>query len=101
MKALLALLIASVSGCALEPNSIRPEIEHVSHAFQHEPFTSHPTNYGYTQLSLVAHWEVRHAYVELGEGYNLDSADGNACGALYGGHEVFTARAGYIFNLKP
>src|SRR6266481_3116674 len=98
MKLLLLLIILSLSGCALLPNTVSPVIEHVSHLTQHAPFASHPTDYGYNQIALQAHWGLtRNTFVEVSEGYNLGAINtgGKACGALYGGREVFTAKIGY------
>lgn len=100
-----AILFAVLTtGCALLPNTVSPVIEHVSHLTQHAPFTSHPTDYGYNQVALQAHWNVtRNTFVEVSEGYNLGTLNthGQACGALYGGREVFTAKIGYTFHVKP
>lgn len=103
----IAILIAAslaLSGCVLAPNTLSPVVEHVSHATQHRPFTNSPTSYGYNQVALVAHWRiVRGAFVEVSEGYNWGprNTEGEACGGLYGPHEVFMARAGYTFTVKP
>ena len=93
-------------GCCLLPNSIRPEVEHMSHATQHEPFTNHPTNYGANMADVVAHWDVRGAYVEIGEGIALNRASGcGPCGdagygEIVGPREQFIARVGYVFELN-
>jgi hypothetical protein len=97
-----ALAALSLTGCALLPNTVSPVIEHTSHIGQH--FGSHPTEYGYNEIAVVAHWRVyRGAFLDLQEGYNPGSrnSDGQACDGLYGGHEVFTARAGYTFVVRP
>jgi hypothetical protein len=94
------------AGCCLVPDSIRPEVEHLSHVTQHEPFTSHATNYGADVADIVAHWDIRKAYVEIGEGIALDRASGCArCGdagygEIVGPREQFIARAGFVFDLK-
>lgn len=91
--------VSLLTGCAaLEPNSIRPELGHVSHASQH--FGSHPTNYGFDTAVLVAHWQAHSAYIDVSEGYVIERKEYGACGALWGGHEVFQARVGYEFKLK-
>ncbi len=106
----LVAVAAAISGCAaLVPNTITPEVQHGSELFQHQPFTSHPTNYGYEVVDVCAQWNVRHAFVAISEGYNLSPdrvrwPDGTvaARGALIGAsREVFTARVGYTFVIKP
>lgn len=97
------VIIIVLPGCALVPNTVSPVLEHVSHTSQHAPFTSHPTDYGYNQVAIQAHWELPgHTFVEVSEGYNLGkmNTNGQACGALYGGREVFTAKIGYTFHIK-
>lgn len=104
---ILALVFGSViacTGCAVAPNTISPFVEHVSHISQHEPFTSHPTNYGYEEIGVQAHWNLpAHFYVDVAEGYNpgKSNTNGQATDGLYGGREVFTARIGYTFRVKP
>lgn len=101
MKVLAAVAALSLSGCALAPNTITPFVEHVSHASQH--FGSNPTHFGYEQIAVAARWNVKGAFLEMSEGYNPGSRNsyGQACDGLYGGHEVFTARVGYDFRIKP
>jgi hypothetical protein len=87
------LVCTSVSGCAaLIPDSIGPEIEHVSHASQH--FGDHPTNFGYSQVNVVARWHYGNGYAEVSEGVTL------GCERLDGMREVFNARFGYAIPLK-
>lgn len=94
-----------LTGCAeLEPNSIRVEGEHVSHMSQHAPFTDRPTNYGDESVEVLAHWKLfHHGYLEAGEGINVSpSHTGQDCdGGLCGPREIFIARVGYVFNIKP
>jgi hypothetical protein len=89
---------ALLAGCAsvdLRPESISLETEHVSHATQHEPFTSHPTSYGINTVDVMARWEpTRNTYVEVSEGAVLEHCVNDWCGSLAGPREVFTARAG-------
>lgn len=97
-----ALLI--LNGCSalrvIEPDTVRPEFEHISHATQHEPFTSSPTNYGANIVSVIAHWDTpKGTYLELGEGISLDrDYDGQECGEIAGPREQFTLRIGYVFH---
>lgn len=73
------------------PNSVRVETEHVSHITQH--FGLDRTNYGYESVGVVGRWQFGHAYVEAGDSYSPDRLDGY--------HEVFEARVGYEFQVKP
>lgn len=96
----LAISLAT-AGCALAPNSVRPEIEHMSHATQH--FGANQTNYGSDMANVVAHWDFRRAYLELAEGVSLDPRwpHMDAYGETVGPREEFTARIGYVFQVKP
>src|SRR5262249_50920099 len=77
-------MVLAVAGCAtVEPNSVRVYGEHVSHLTQHEPFTDHPTNYGYNAINVEAHWQSGPVFVDVAEGYVLESKLNNACGGLY------------------
>lgn len=106
MKHLVLLPALALSGCmALAPNTVRPEIAHYSHATQHEPFTSNPTNYGSEVASVILHWDLPKQFsLELGEGYDLDKPwkAGNhtvIAGEMAGPREEFTARVGYAFKI--
>lgn len=101
-SALLAALLA-VAGCALAPNSIRPEFEHLSHLTQHRPFTDSPSDYNINMVNLIAHWDVRGAYIEIGEGVVLNRyyPGENSYGEIMGPREQFTARIGYVFQVHP
>jgi hypothetical protein len=83
-----ALLLA---GCAVLPNNVRVESEHVSHLTQH--FGPDRTNYGYDSVGVVGRWQFGHAYIEAGDSYAPERLDGY--------HEVFEARFGYEFQVKP
>lgn len=102
----LAVLGLFMAGCTtLEPNAIRVYGEHVSHASQH--FESPATNYGYDTVNVEAHWEHKGAFLDLSEGINLERADcevngkDNGYGGLWGPREVFQARIGYEWSIKP
>lgn len=104
-KVAVVIVTGVVSGCALSPDSIRPEIEHMSHISQH--FTSEPTHYGANLATVMAHWDVRKiAYMEIGEGIVLDHPSGCvACGdagygEIIGPREQFIARMGLIIPLR-
>lgn len=100
------VIVILTAGCsALVPNTVTPFAEHVSHLTQHAPFAAgdKQTHYGYEQLGVAARWEVyKGAFFEMSEGINpgRKNTGGEACDALYGGREVFTARVGYTFRLK-
>ncbi len=96
-------LILLQSGCVLVPDSIRPEISHMSHLSQHWPFTNHGTNYGVNMIEVMAHWDFRGgAYTEVGEGMALNrrAEDPEHCGEIQGPREQFIARAGWVIPLK-
>lgn len=101
MKALILIAAAAASGCAVMPNSVSPEFEHISHATQH--FGANHTNYGANIANITAEWDVgRHVYVTLAEGIDLDRhyRDINSYGNIVGPREEFTARIGYKFITK-
>ena len=92
-----------ISGCAIEPNTVRVEGEHLSHLTQH--FGADPTHFGLDSVSVVAHWgKPAGAFLELGEGIELDRAmrvnGDREIGAFFGPRELFTGRIGYTFKLK-
>lgn len=103
MKYICALILLTLAGCALEPNAIRFEGEHVSHLTQH--FGADPTSYGFDALNIEAHYQLKHAFLDISEGYVLNARDlktnGPCYGGLWGPREVFTLRAGYEIPLKP
>ncbi len=86
-----------LSGCALAPDYVKPEIEHVSHVSQH--FGSNQTNDGYNQAGVfvgysrdVVGGNGARAFLEIGEAYAQPKLDNM--------HEVFSARAGFEVPLK-
>jgi len=94
--------LLALSACAIVPNSIRPEFEHMSHLSQH--LSAAHTNYGANIVNVVAHWDTpAHTYIELAEGIDLDRhyRDINSYGDIIGSREEFTARIGYVFQVKP
>jgi hypothetical protein len=100
-----AATFALIAGCALAPDSIRPEIEHMSHATQHAPLTDHPTHDAVNMFSIIAHWDVKNAaYLEIGEGFALNrqvsSGTNTWCGEIAGPREEFTARVGLIIPVR-
>jgi hypothetical protein len=102
----LILTALALEGCAVLPNSVGPEFEHMSHATQHEPLTDHPTNYGAEIASVVAHWDVTDRLkIEVAEGVDLDrhwSSGTNAGnGEILGPREEFSGRVQYLFPVRP
>lgn len=104
MKALAFCLLPVLSGCAsLVPNSVRPEFEHLSHLTEHRPLTDAPNDYNVNMANLIAHWDVHRAYVEIGEGVAINRRypSENSYGEIMGPREQFTARIGYVFQVRP
>ena len=99
----LIAIAAALSGCAeLVPNSVRPELEHLSHVSQH--VGADRTNYGADLLEVLAHWgHSSGPFLEVGEGYSLNRGwpNGDGYGEIYGPREQFIARAGYSFQVRP
>lgn len=90
LRCVMALSLISLSGCAIEPDSLRLEAVHTSHLLQH--FENE--HYGYDSVGIDAHWRIGHAYLDIGEYYSppndsLDHQD-----------ESFQARFGYEIPLK-
>lgn len=99
---LLAILI--IDGCAVLPDSVRPELSHMSHLSQHRPCTDSPTNYGSNLASIALHWNLpARAYIELVEGLDLDKhwtnvgTEGN--GEIVGPREQTSIRLGWVFTV--
>lgn len=101
MMAMLLIVVSFMQGCALTPNYIEPEIEHMSHATQHEPLTNNPTHYGAEIASVVVGWDVHNVSIQLAEGVALDKKYPYSYGEIEGPREEFSARVGYKFRLKP
>lgn len=96
-----ALSAMIFSGCCVMPNSVGPELAHASHITQHQPFTSHPTNTGYQTIGVAAHWRASGWYADVSEAYNFAPYEGTTCAGMCGSREVFDARVGYEFKIKP
>lgn len=96
---LAALACAFSSGCCLAPNTVRTEVQHVSHLTQH--FGPDRTNMGYEAFNVVAQWRKGGAYLDVGDGVNVSPRDGYRCiGGMCGPREIFTASVGYVFQVK-
>lgn len=102
MKPLIFIMALAASGCALAPTYVAPELEHMSHLTQHEPFSDHPTRYGANIAQVTAHWDQGLLYEELSEGINLNQHydQSNSCGEIMGPREQFTAKIGYKIMVK-
>jgi hypothetical protein len=93
-------LLAWLSGCALAPDTIRLQGEHMSHASQHIDGTN--GHMGAELVGIVAHWQTGGWFVSAEESYNFSPADGHICnGGICGNREVFQAQAGYEWRLRP
>lgn len=104
MRKLMVLAVLALQACTvIEPNAVRIYAEHVSHASQH--FGSDPTNYGYDAINLELHYKYKGVFLDVAEGMVLEKRDCNVpwkeYGALDGPREIFTARAGYEWQVKP
>ena len=98
--AVILLSVLAVDACVMAPDSVRPELEHMSHLTQHEPFTDRPTKYGSDLVNVVAHWDTpAHTYFEIAEGISIDRRDRwtQSYGELVGPREEFSAHIGYVF----
>jgi hypothetical protein len=105
MWAALAVLVWVMAGCALVPDYVAPELEHISHATQHEPFVpkSEATRYGANIASVVVGYKLPHNLnVELAEGVSLDRhyTGSGQWGEIEGPREQFTARIRYMIQVK-
>lgn len=98
----IVLIACLIEGCAVVPDSIRPEVQHMSHISQH--FGSNPTNYGATTVEVMAHWDFPHSYMEVGEGIAVNKRwtvpPDYGYGEISGPREEFIARAGLIIPVK-
>jgi hypothetical protein len=100
----LTVAVASVAlhGCAVLPDTVAPELEHMSHASQHWPFTDSGQKVGADMANVTAEWTMGdHAYLALTEGFNVSQKhlNGTAVGEIGGAREEFTARVGYRFTV--
>lgn len=103
---LVLIMSALASGCVAMPDTVRPELTHMSHVTQHSPI-SHAADYhfGSNTVGVILHWDTPlHAFIELGEAISLDKRfdhDGNAYsyGEIMGPREQFIARIGYTLHI--
>jgi hypothetical protein len=100
MKRLFLIAPLLLSACAMVPNSIRPELEHMTHVSQPEPLT-HP-QYAADIASIVLHWDLPKRFtLELAEGFVIEPRSSPVSfGEIVGPREQFTMRLAYVFTLK-
>src|SRR5271156_4558855 len=91
--------VIALGGCALMPNSIRPEIAHMSHVSQH--FDEADGHNAINMAQVTVHWDLpKRFYVEATEGVALNAPNGNGgFGEISGPRDQFTARVGYVFTI--
>lgn len=81
--------------------SLFPEVEHMSHAGQHAPFTSSPTAYGANLIGIGIDLVYKRLNVQLVESYNLSPCyqvyGHEEHGEIMGGRENFSLRVQYRF----
>lgn len=95
--------VCALAGCALSPNTVRVQGEHMSHIGQH--FGGNQSHFGAEYAEVIARWQIHGAYVDVGQGYNLSSGigvvAGDACaGGICGPRELTTVAVGYEWRLK-
>jgi hypothetical protein len=94
------LLPLLLTGCALAPNTVRLQGEHMSHASQHMDGTH--GHIGAELVGVVAHWQRGGWFANAEEAYNVTSADKHVCvGGICGEREVFEASFGLEFKIHP
>jgi hypothetical protein len=94
-------LFVLLTGCALAPDSVRPELEHMSHLSEH--FGSNQQEYAVNIVNAIAHWDLtKRAYFEIAEGYNISPhwIQYNSFGEIVGNNrEETSVRVGYVFEI--
>lgn len=98
------ILMLPLTGCALAPTYVAPELEHMSHLTQHGVMgvhNDHPCD-GIEIAQITAHWDIGPKfYLDVSEGIALNSQSSvNAYGEIYGPREQFTAKIGYKIMVK-
>jgi hypothetical protein len=101
---LLTASVAALTGCALLPDYVGPELTHGSHISQH--FGPDSTNYGSDALGATLEWSKPNGgpYLELHDGVTLEPrwTNGNLSGhgeTLGKGREEFQGRFGWRFRI--
>ena len=92
-----------LTGCAVAPDYVRPELYHDSHITQHPPFTATNGHVGSSGVGITAEWQINRLQIELNESVNLCrgwTMNGvNGYGETQGPREEFSARIGYNFKV--
>lgn len=92
MRAAIILAAALLSACTtLQPDSVRAELDHISHPLAGWPVNASNNEDGLTQANVIARWQVNRVYVEHGLGWNLQGENG---GGFYGPALTYTGRIG-------
>ena len=97
--------ILALAACAAMPDTVTPEIVHMSHVTQHRPFTGNPTEYGSNEVGVRASWLNGPLHFDIGEYLSLDKCyatlvGSTACGEIAGPREQFRASIGYTFKVN-
>jgi hypothetical protein len=88
MKTLALISITMLSGCALTPDQVFTNYDHVSHPLLGAPFNSKPEQY-YDAIGVTARWERGHIFYEAGLAYKITPE------SLLGDECMFNGRVGY------
>lgn len=95
---IVALALVLVGCQTIEPTKVRLETAHYSHLTAGKPFGPSNQEDGLSVVQVVARWETKGYYLELGEGYNLEGRNG---GGFYGPAETTSLKLGYEWRLRP
>lgn len=92
------VMASAMSGCVeMIPNTVSPEVVHMSHVTQHPPFVSTNENFYVNMAQVTARWEhVGPTFVEISEGYAI-----NKTPEINGPREEFTLKVGYAIRVRP
>lgn len=97
MRVFIAIAVLALSGCALVPNYIGPEVAHVSNITQH--FGHDGCGWdkgcsGFNAIGGTAKWRIGEGgYLSVSEYYTPDKFDDR--------REAFEAQAGWLFQVRP
>lgn len=90
MKYMYVLILFCLSGCAVMPDSIPVEVQHLSHVSQH--FGRNPTNFGFEAVFIGAKWDRGPVQFEIKDGYSKELYDNK--------HEIFEASIKYEIRVR-
>lgn len=85
------LLCLALQGCAIAPDRVSADLEHVSHPGAGWPIGPRNDEDALNQLSVTGRWQSGRLYVEHGLGVNLAGTHG---GGFYGPAVTYTGRVG-------